>query len=133
MGFFSAEKLLHIVKIFFLSFLFSSCATPEGKTHDLTQKEIDDIVKFHFEEIHSCFENALTKDPDLKGKFTLAWNITPEGKVEDEIVSKSDENVKESANCALKAVTTWKFPELGGDRSAHIEYPFSFNAHPDKK
>ena len=91
MRFFSAEKLLHNVKIIFLTFLISSCATPDAKTHDLTQKEIDDIVKFHFEEIHNCFESALTKDPNLKGRFSLSWTINPQGKVEDERVSKSDE------------------------------------------
>jgi hypothetical protein len=119
-------------KTFLITFgitLFVSCAS-DAEVYDLKQEEVDSIVKSHLEDIHECYREGLSNDLNLRGKFVLMWTINGKGKVENEAVKNADEEVKTTAECCLKHLKEWQFPKLGGERTAHIEYPFTLGAIP---
>jgi hypothetical protein len=105
-------------------FLLTACAMTEN-TYDLSQKEIDQIVKSHLPEIHSCYKGVSAKQAKVGGKFTLSWLVNNKGQVENEKVVSADPAAQAIAECALSSLKQWQFPALGGDRTANIEYPFS--------
>jgi biopolymer transport protein ExbD len=85
------------------------------------------IVRAHINEVRSCYNAGLTKNPELEGRVTIDFVIASTGKVGDSKVAEntlSDENV---GACIAKAVKRWTFPKPGGGGEVEVSYPFQLS------
>ncbi len=82
------------------------------------------IVRRHISEIRCCYERALEQTPDLEGRITVAFIISPTGVVQSASVASSDLDHEQLEACIVDAVRCWTFyePEDGG--TVTVTYPF---------
>jgi len=82
------------------------------------------IVRAHINEVRYCYNQGLARDPDLKGRVTIQFNIGPTGSVPVAVVADSTVKDTSVGNCIAKAVKRWTFPKPPGGGSAVVTYPF---------
>ena len=85
------------------------------------------VINSHFQEVRSCYERALLKEPGLSGKAVLEWTISISGNVTTVRTKTSSLRNAAVESCILRAIKTWKFPPAKGG-SVIITYPFLFNS-----
>lgn len=87
------------------------------------------VVRGHINEVRSCYNKGLAKNPNLQGRVAINFVITSTGKVGSAVVQetslKGDTAV---ANCIKKAVKRWKFPKPRGGGNVIVTYPFNLTA-----
>jgi TonB family protein len=85
------------------------------------------IVRAHLGEIRYCYNQALTRDPNRRGKVEIQFMINEAGTVPAAIVLESSLDDHKAERCMVKAVRRWKFPKpRGPGGSAKVNYPFVF-------
>jgi len=82
------------------------------------------IVRNHHREIVHCYNQGLVRDPNLRGRVAVRFQIAPSGSVALAAVASNTTGDKNSANCMAKAVKRWSFPKPRGGGSAMVTYPF---------
>jgi biopolymer transport protein ExbD len=85
------------------------------------------IVRAHINEVRSCYNAGLTKNPELEGRVTIDFVIASTGKVG---VSKLAENTLSDDNvghCIAKAVKRWTFPKPRDGGMVEVSYPFQLS------
>jgi hypothetical protein len=83
------------------------------------------IVRAHINEVRSCYNAGLTKDPNLQGRVSVNFVITGVGTVGSSVVQESTLKDSSVANCIAKAVKRWKFPKPRGGGNVIVTYPFN--------
>lgn len=87
------------------------------------------IVRAHMNEIRFCYNKALQKEPELRGRATVRFAIGADGTVQAtervEVDPESDGMIA-VADCAALAIRRWTFPKTEGGASTLVTYPFSF-------
>ena len=81
------------------------------------------IVRAHISEVRFCYNRGLSKDPSLRGKVSIRFDIAPSGSVPVAVVADdtlADESV---GHCIAKAVKRWTFPKPEGG-TVVVTYPF---------
>ena len=82
----------------------------------------------HRSEIRWCYEAALQRNPGLRGKVTMAFNIQPNGVVS--YAGTKESTVGDSAleNCIASKIKTWIFPKPEAPVVTEVSaYPFYLN------
>ena len=82
------------------------------------------IVRSHINEVRHCYNQGLTRNPNLKGRVKIQFTIGPTGKVPVAVVQESTIKDRAVANCIAKAVRRWKFPKPRGGGNVVVSYPF---------
>ncbi|MEM7157159.1 MAG: AgmX/PglI C-terminal domain-containing protein [Myxococcota bacterium] len=82
------------------------------------------IVRAHINEVRSCYNKGLTKDPTLEGRVAINFVITSAGKVGSSVVEADSMGDPQVAKCIAKAVKRWKFPKPRGGGNVIVTYPF---------
>jgi hypothetical protein len=101
----------------------------EGKvTGDIDKDLIRRIVRAHINEVRSCYNAGLTRDPNLGGRVTIQFSIVGNGKVSSSVVQENTTRDSGVANCIAKAVKRWKFPRVNNGGTALVSYPFRLTA-----
>jgi hypothetical protein len=74
--------------------------------------------------IRGCYEHALVTRPELSGRISLTWMVSPSGAVSASAVDArgSDLHAPELEQCMLHAVRSWTFPESHGPTG--VTFPF---------
>ncbi|MEE9384728.1 MAG: AgmX/PglI C-terminal domain-containing protein [Nannocystaceae bacterium] len=85
------------------------------------------IVRAHINEVTSCYNQGLTKNPNLAGRVAINFVITGTGKVGTSVVQESTLKDRSVANCIAKAVRRWKFPRPKGGGNVIVTYPFKLS------
>jgi hypothetical protein len=85
-----------------------SVETVEGK---LDKDIIRRIVRAHVNEIRSCYEAGLARDPSAGGSVTVEFTIAATGKVTSSQAASSTEVDGEIVTCITEAFTRWRFPK----------------------
>ncbi|EDM74364.1 FHA/TonB domain protein [Plesiocystis pacifica SIR-1] len=85
------------------------------------------IVRAHINEVRSCYNAGLTKNPNLQGRVAVNFVITGTGKVGSAVVQESTIKDKSVGNCIAKAVKRWKFPKPRGGGNVIVTYPFNLS------
>lgn len=82
------------------------------------------IVRAHVNEVRSCYNAGLAKDPALAGKLVVRFELGADGKVTH--VEIADDQLSDAAvgACVAKAVERWTFPKSEG--GIVVSYPFEF-------
>lgn len=99
-----------------------SKATVKGS---LDKDIIRRIVRAHINEVRTCYDKGLSKDPALAGKVTVGFTIGSTGKVTASSVSSTTLSDKAVGTCIAGAAKRWKFPSPTGGGVVIVKYPFS--------
>ncbi|MFV8756663.1 AgmX/PglI C-terminal domain-containing protein [Nannocystaceae bacterium ST9] len=81
------------------------------------------IVRAHINEVRSCYNAGLTKNPNLEGRVLIKFTIIPNGKVSSAMVEENTTKESSVGDCIAKAVKRWSFPKASKG-TAIVTYPF---------
>jgi hypothetical protein len=96
----------------------------------IDREGVREVVRDHLPEIKLCYDAARERNPKIKGKLTMNWEVDDQGrasKVEADPSrsSLSDERV---ITCISDAIKTWNFPKAPQGTTAEIHYPINFSS-----
>ncbi len=95
----------------------------------LTMEEVRRVVARQRGQIRFCYEQALTSRPDLSGRVSVRWVVSPDGHVATSGIdaSRTDIHASQVESCVAQAVSRWTFP--AGDGPTAVTYPFVLQTH----
>ena len=94
----------------------------------LSKDIINAVVARHRSEIRSCYESALQRNPGLRGKVVMAFNIQPNGVVSYAAPKESTIGDASLENCIASKIKTWIFPKPEAPVVTEVSaYPFYLN------
>jgi TonB family protein len=82
------------------------------------------VVRAHINEVRYCYNQGLARDPNLKGRVAVQFQIGSTGKVPTAVVSESDVKDSNVGSCIASAVRRWQFPKPPGGGTVIVTYPF---------
>jgi outer membrane biosynthesis protein TonB len=89
---------------------------------------IQRVVREHRREIRACYEAELQRNPELAGRISVEWVISPDGAVAAAQIENSTMNNAEVEGCLTRRIRSWRFPEPRGGGTVRVTYPFEFTA-----
>jgi TonB family protein len=84
------------------------------------------VVLKHWNELKSCYEVELSKNPNLAGKVAIGFVINPVGDIGSVEVTESTMESEPVKQCILRNVQRWQFPAPKGGGVVEVTYPFIF-------
>lgn len=94
----------------------------------LPKDVINAVVQRHRSEIRACYDSALQRNPSLRGKVSIAFNIQPNGIVSYAGVKESSIGDSGLESCIVSRVKTWVFPKPEAPVVTEVTaYPFYLN------
>jgi pSer/pThr/pTyr-binding forkhead associated (FHA) protein len=90
----------------------------------LSMEIIRQVIQSHRDQIKYCYSQELTRNPNLAGKVSVKFTISPKGFVTQAAVSESSLNNAIVEQCIIQKIHTWKFPEPKGGGIVIVNYPF---------
>ena len=98
----------------------------EGKTGRAAH-EIRKVVASYLGGLRYLYNKELRKDPSLKGKATVRFEISPSGHITETVLVFSSLGSPSLENAILGNIRRWKFPRIPEDRGhVKVTYPFVF-------
>ena len=82
------------------------------------------IIRRHVNEVRYCYEQELTKKPDLGGRIMVQFTIAASGQVIASVLQNSTMGNARVENCTVQAVRRWEFPKPLGGGIVIVSYPF---------
>ena len=86
------------------------------------------VVRNNRRQLQACYENELSRSPDLHGKIIVQWEIGAGGVVTDAKIKSSTMNNSSVENCITSRLRAWRFPEPPANTAAVVNFPFVFAA-----
>jgi len=99
---------------------------PTG-SDQIDKEAIRRIVRSRHNEVRHCYNQALTRDPNLQGRLEVTFTIGPTGTVPVAAISANTLGDREIGSCVAAAVRRWRFPRPATGGTAMVTYPFSFS------
>ena len=96
---------------------------------DVDKDLIRRVVRAHINEVRSCYNSGLTRNPNLDGRVTIQFSILGNGKVGSSLVQENTTKDNAVGDCIAKAVKRWSFPRVRNGGTAVVTYPFRLTAH----
>ncbi len=94
----------------------------------LPKDVINAVVQRHRSEIRACYDAALQRNPNLRGKVSIAFSISAQGDVISASVRESTLGDGGLDGCIVSRVKTWKFPKPEAPVVTEVTaYPFYLN------
>ncbi len=90
----------------------------------LSMEIIRRVIRSHRDQIKYCYSKELTRHPNLTGKVSVKFTISPKGYVTQATVSQTSLNNSSVERCMAQKIRTWKFPEPKGGGIVIVNYPF---------
>jgi len=98
----------------------------EGKA-GRTASDIRRIVASYLGGLRYMYNKELRKDPDLKGKLVVRFEISPSGRVTQTDMVSSTLGAPGLEQAILGTIQKWKFPRIPDESgSVKVTYPFVF-------
>lgn len=94
----------------------------------LSRETIRRVVRRHHNEVKFCYERALQNRPDLEGRVTARFMISPTGAVSVANVQSSSLGNSEAEQCVVSAVRRFTFPQPENGGMVSVSYPFVFSS-----
>lgn len=104
-----------------------SAASPEVDSADVDREALARYIKARLTAIRGCYEKELKRNPTLKGKVVVRFNITPAGRAGDIRIEENSVGSAEVGECIASLMRSWIFPFKPPDEVA-VQYPFLFTA-----
>ena len=92
---------------------------------DVDQQKLGAFVKARFGLIKACYENALKRNPSLKGKISIRFTILETGGLADIVAAGNSLGSPEVAACIMNTMRTWR-TQFRPSGPVTVEYPFVF-------
>jgi outer membrane biosynthesis protein TonB len=90
----------------------------------LDRSVVKKYIRKQLAKIRWCYQKAFQKNPELEGKLTVSFIISPTGSVMSAKVVKSTLGDKDLEGCIEKKILTWRFPAPQGGGVVKVNYPF---------
>jgi TonB family protein len=90
----------------------------------LDKEIIRRIIRRHINEVKFCYEQELTKKPNLGGRIMVQFTIAASGQVIASVLQNSTMGSAKVENCTVQAVRRWEFPKPLGGGIVIVSYPF---------
>jgi TonB family protein len=94
----------------------------------LSKEVIRRVIRRHINEVRFCYEQELNQRPDLEGRVTVSFIISPTGAVQSSAVAQTTMNNARVEQCIATAVRRWTFPSPEGGGIVVVNYPFMLTA-----
>lgn len=85
------------------------------------------IVRAHLDEVRSCYDEGLLRDPKLEGRIEVRFEVLSSGAVATSRVIDNTVADPQVGVCVTAAVRRWKFPRPSDGERVVITYPFMFS------
>jgi Ca-activated chloride channel family protein len=99
-------------------------ATVDG---DLDKDIIRRIVRAHINEVRACYNQGLTRNPNLQGRVEIAFSISGKGAVSKASVAQSTLKDASVGSCIASATKRWKFPKPRDGEPVAVKYPYNLS------
>jgi hypothetical protein len=93
----------------------------------LDKEIIRRIVRAHINEVRSCYNAGLSRNPKLAGRVTVDFQIVGSGTVASSSVSSTTLSDEAVGDCIAKAVKRWTFPKPRGGGVVDVSYPLDLS------
>jgi hypothetical protein len=103
-----------------------SSAAPEVDSADVDREALARYVKVRLKAIQDCYEKELKRNPSLRGKVIMRFNILPSGKTGDIEIEENTLGNDAVASCIRTKIRGWVFP-FKPDDEVPVAYPFVFS------
>lgn len=90
----------------------------------LSKEVIRRIIRRHINEVRFCYEQELNARPDLEGRVSVKFIISPTGAVQTAVVADSSLGNAKAEQCISQSVLRWTFPAPDGGGIVVVTYPF---------
>ncbi len=90
----------------------------------LDKEIIRRIIRRLINEVKYCYEQELTKKPELGGRIMVQFTIAASGQVIASVLQNSTMGNARVENCTVQAVRRWEFPKPLGGGIVIVSYPF---------
>jgi TonB family protein len=97
----------------------------EIDSSDIDQAKLGAFVRARMGLIKACYENALKRNPNLKGKVVIRFTILETGGVADVGASQNSLGASDVATCIMNTMRTWR-TQFRPSGPVTVEYPFLF-------
>lgn len=101
-------------------------AKASGRDRD----QIMEIVNAHNSAIQACYQRALKRNPELKGKIVVRFTISPAGKVTEVNIVSSTLNESSVESCIVSRISHWDdfgmIDASKGDATVRQVYTFGY-------
>lgn len=104
-----------------------AAAAPEVDSADVDREALARYIKARLTAIRGCYEKELKRNPTLKGKVVVRFNITPAGRAADIRIEENTVGSSEVGLCIQSLMRSWVFPFKPPDE-VPVQYPFVFTA-----
>jgi TonB family protein len=93
----------------------------------LQRGEIQRVVNRARARIRHCYERAMQKEPNLRGKVAYSWIIDAQGRVGGLQTLAGSLNNPGLGQCLERVIRTLRFPPPRGGGVVQVSYPFVFS------
>jgi hypothetical protein len=97
----------------------------EVDSSDIDQGKLGAFVRARMGLIKACYENALKRNPSLKGKISIRFTILETGGLADISTAQNSLGSAEVASCIMNTMRTWR-TQFRPSGPVTVEYPFVF-------
>ncbi len=94
----------------------------------LSKEVIRRVIRRHINEVRFCYEQELNQRPDLAGRVTISFIISPTGAVQSSTVAATTLSNQRVETCIAQAVRRWTFPSPEGGGIVVVNYPFMLDS-----
>jgi outer membrane biosynthesis protein TonB len=102
-----------------------SMQAPEVESSEVDREKLAAYVRSRKGAIQQCYEKELKRNPSLKGKVVVRFNITPAGRTSDIDIEENTLGNEAVASCIKTTIRGWVFP-FKPDSEVPVAYPFVF-------
>lgn len=102
-----------------------SMQAPEVDSADVDREKLAAYVRSRKGAIQQCYEKELKRNPSLKGKVVVRFNITPAGRTSEIDIEENTLGNEAVASCIKTTIRGWVFP-FKPDSDVPVAYPFVF-------
>jgi TonB family protein len=95
-----------------------------GPLGGLSREAIRTTIRANIAEVRDCYETALLRSPELRGRVNVTFVIGPDGSVTSAEVSESTLGSGLVETCIASRVRRWHFPTPDPAGSVLVTYPF---------
>ena len=97
----------------------------EIDSSDIDQGKLGAFVRARMGLIKACYENALKRNPSLKGKISIRFTILETGALSDISTAQNSLGSAEVAACIMNTMRAWR-TQFKPSGPVTVEYPFVF-------
>jgi hypothetical protein len=99
-------------------------AHPNATLGTVNRSEISSVIRSKTAEVQGCYESALGKLSDGRGRVVVRLVIDASGKVPNVSIAANDFDDPQVGCCLAKHIAQWALPVPTGGDFVVVEYPF---------